>query len=128
MQAWIRTQGSPAAYENSAGTPEITVSSGPVTSVALTSNQVAPLATTTPITWTAAASGGTAPLLYQFYRYDEVTNSWVIAQAWSATRRYTWTPSRGEFGIHAIQVWVRSSGSTAAYEAWAGTGYFLIVP
>ncbi len=31
-------------------------------------------------------------------------------------------------GQHAVQVWVRSAGSTAPYEAWLGTGYFSISP
>jgi hypothetical protein len=41
---------------------------------------------------------------------------------------YTWTPSSTDAGPHALQVWVRSAGSTAQYEAYGATGYFTIVP
>jgi hypothetical protein len=81
-----------------------------------------------PITWTAQASGGTAPLLYRFLRYDLQTQTWVEVQGWSASRTYTWTPSASDFGTHVLEVWVKSTGSPNEWDAWTGTPYFVIVP
>jgi hypothetical protein len=39
---------------------------------------------------------------------------------------YTWTPALADVGQHALQVYVRSAGSMAVYEAWAGTGLFVV--
>lgn len=104
------------------------VTSGAVGTVALTSNQVAPITPGVPITVTAQASGGTAPLLYRFILYDLDTATWTIVQEWSAARAYTWTPAAGDAGTRSLQVWVKSTGSAAEWEAWVGTGYFVILP
>ena len=47
--------------------------SAPATLTSLTANVSFPVAPGTPITWTAVASGGTAPLQYQFWRYNIAT-------------------------------------------------------
>ena len=96
--------------------------------LSLTTPETFPLAPQTPIAWTARASGGTAPLQYKFLLQDVTANTWVIVQDWSSTSTWTWTPTASDFGVWALQVWVRSTGSTAAYEAYVGTGYFVIVP
>lgn len=80
-----------------------------------------------PITWTAQATGGTAPLQYRFYLYNNETSTWTIVQDWSASRQYTWTPGAADFGLHVLQVWVKSTGAPD-WEAWTGTGFFVIVP
>ncbi len=90
--------------------------------VSLTANKAMPVPEGTPITFTANATGGTAPLQYQFLQYSEALG-WKVAQAYSALNSYTWFPGRGN---NAIQVWVRNNGSTAAYDAYAGTGMFLV--
>jgi hypothetical protein len=86
-----------------------------------------PIPTFQTVTWTAAASGGTGPLSYQFWRFDAATG-WTLAQDYSSSATYTWTPGLGEAGEHALQVWVRNAGSTAVYDAWGGTGMFLVGP
>jgi hypothetical protein len=48
---------------------------------------------------------------------------WSIAQAYSSAASYTWFPLQG---THAVQVWVRNSGSSASYDAYAGTGLFQV--
>ena len=82
---------------------------------------------TTSITWTAVATGGAAPLEYQFWRYSFATGLWTLAQGYSPSSSYTWTPTPAESGTYALVVWVRSSGSTASYEAELGTLAFTIV-
>ena len=128
VQVWARAQGSPAPYDTWTGTGNFTVASGAITNLAWTTTQTFPLAPQAPITWTAQASGGTAALQYQFYLYDSATASWDVVQAWSAANTWTWTPALGDFGVRAVQVWIRSTGSGAPYEAYLGTGYFVIVP
>ena len=42
---------------------------------------------------------------------------------YSSLNTFTWTPPAG---TNAVQVWVRSAGSSAPYDAYAATGYFDI--
>jgi hypothetical protein len=77
------------------------------------------------VTWTVAASGGSAgPLEYQFWRMSN--GVWILVQTYGPLNSYTWTPTAADIGDHALQVWVRSAGSTAAYEAYRSTGTFSI--
>ena len=98
------------------GTSTTTVSS-------LTASPSLPKPAGTQITWTAAASGGTS-LQYQFWLYNGTTKAWSIGRAYSSTASWAWTPSAA--GTYVVQVWVRSSTSTADYDAWRGTGSFTI--
>jgi hypothetical protein len=50
-----------------------------------------------------------------------------MVQDWSASRQYRWTPGATDIGVHALQVWVKSTGAPD-WEAYVGTGYFVIVP
>jgi hypothetical protein len=87
-----------------------------------------PSAVNTPITWTAVANGGTkTPLQYRFVIYRENVG-WRVLQEYSSSNTLVWTPGPGEAGRYALQVWVRSAGSSAAYEDWLGTPYFVIQP
>ena len=125
LQAWARRVGSSLAYEVYRSTNELVVSQGPAQLVSLTSNVSLPATFGTPITWTAAASGGTAgPLQYQFWRWD--STGWVMVQNYSPVNSYTWTPTASDVGDHALQVWVRSAGSSVAYESYKSSGVFSI--
>jgi hypothetical protein len=92
--------------------------------VTLTANVALPASLGTPITWTATASGGAAPLQYQFMRYSDNVG-WSVAQPYGSTNTYTWFPPAGN---NALQVWVRNNGSSATYDAYQGTGTFVILP
>ena len=125
IQAWARRLGSPLAYEVFLSTNELVVSQGPAQLVSLTSNVSLPATSGTTITWTAAASGGTAgPLQYQFWRWG--STGWVMVQDYSPLNSYSWTPTVGDVGDHALQVWVRSAGSSVAYESYKSSGIFSI--
>jgi hypothetical protein len=125
LQAWARRVGSSLAYEVYRTTNELVVSQGPAQLVSLTSNVSLPATFGTPITWTASASGGTAgPLQYQFWRWD--STGWVMVQNYSSMNSYTWTPTANDVGDHALQVWVRSAGSSVAYESYKSSGVFSI--
>jgi hypothetical protein len=126
VQVRARQRGLSVPYESYANTSGFTVGVGPVNGPKLTSNQVFPLPANTPITWRARASGGSAALEYQFWRYDN--GGWVLARPYGPIGTYSWTPNPEEVGPHAIQVWVRSVGSNVAYERCTGSGTFFIVP
>jgi hypothetical protein len=95
----------------------------PLSVTSVTPNVTSPAPLGTPITWTATTSGGTSPIQYQFWRFTDGVG-WTLAQNYSSKNTYTWFPP---VGTHALQVWVRNSGSTATYDAWLGTGSFNVV-
>jgi hypothetical protein len=57
----------------------------------LTANVAFPVSWGTPITWTAAASGGSAPLQYQFWRLRQGVG-WTLARDYSTNNTLTWFP------------------------------------
>ena len=89
-------------------------------------NQTFPLPSLTPIVWTVTATGGAAPLQYEFWRFT--AGQWHLAQSWSSSNHLVWTPTNADVGTHSFQVWVRATGSAAAYDAWAPFGPVEIVP
>jgi hypothetical protein len=95
-----------------------------VTSLALVPNVAAPASVGTTITWTASASGGQAPYLYQFVLFNGT--SWVDVGPWSTSNTFAWTPSTAN---NAYQVAVRAKGSwnTGAREM-AAAAAFAITP
>ena len=128
IQVWARRVGSTAGYDAWAGTNYLNVSVGPAQMVAIDANVELPSRVGTPITWEAKANGGTAaPLQYTFFLYTE-GGGWTVLSDWSAQNKVTWTPSSADLGRHLVQVWVRSAGSTAAFESWRNTPYFAIYP
>jgi len=76
----------------------------------LTSNVASPQAPGKSITFTASASGGTAPYSYKWWLFDGTT--WTLVRNWSTTATYTWTPTAaGE--NYRIGIWVRNATTTA---------------
>ncbi len=99
---------------NSCATPSVS---------ALTGSPAPPRPTGTTITWTATAAGGTAPLQYRFWTYTAATG-WTMAQDYSTSNTFAWTPSQA--GQSDVAVWVKAAGSTNAYDATRDTGFFSI--
>jgi hypothetical protein len=97
----------------------------PPLSVAIQPNVSLPASNNTPITFTATAAGGTAPLTYKFYTYTP-SGGWVVGQDYSTNNTFVYTPPAGT--QNAVQVWVRNAGSVTQYDAWASTGYFTVSP
>ncbi len=125
VQAWARAIGSSATYDVLSATNLLQVSQGPAQLQTLTSNVALPATSGTTIKWTATANGGTAgPLQYQFWLWS--SNGWTLVQNYSSLNTYSWTPTTIDVGDHALQVWVRSAGSSAAYESYKSTGVFSI--
>jgi hypothetical protein len=122
IQAWARQRGSANPYDVWRGTDFLKVARGPVRVQAFTSDVALPAAPGTTIKWTAAASGGSGPLEYQFWRHD--AGGWMMVQDYGPSNTYTW--ANVPAGKYAIQVWVRSTGSKEPYEGWMGTGFFMV--
>jgi hypothetical protein len=127
LQVWVRRVGSSAAYDDWRGSETFEVSAPqPAVVAALSPSLLLPVLVDTPITWTATATGGLPPLQYQFWRFREGAG-WTMVRDYSTTNTFSWTPGANDGGRYALQVWVRSAGSSAAYDAWAGTTYFNII-
>ena len=124
LQVWARTSGSAADYEDWSATGIFTVGVTPAHLTALSASVPFPASPTSTITWTAAASGGAAE--YKFWLLDQATGTWSVLQDWNRNNQASWTPGIANSGWHALQVWIRAVGSSAAYEDWRGTDYFLV--
>ena len=75
------------------------------------------------IVWTATASGGVAPLQYQFQRFSAATRLYTIVQDWSTANMFVWTPTPAEAGRYFIRVDVRSNGATVAQASRWTSGF-----
>lgn len=126
LQVWVRSAGSSASYEAYGATGSFTITRTPVTITSFTANRTFPVTNGTSITWTAQATGGSGALEYFFRRYNTSTGLWTTVQAYGSSNTFTWTPSPSETGTYSLQVWVRTVGSGAVYEAYAGSGAFTI--
>jgi hypothetical protein len=107
------------AYEAAADLNAVTVTASAVQVVSLTADTRFPAAPGTTVEWTAVAAGGPTPLEYQFHLYRPSVG-WTVGRAYGASPSWHWTPSEAD--DYAVQVWVREVGSTAAYQAWRGSG------
>src|SRR4051812_710967 len=127
LQVWVRSPGSPAAYDDWAAA-EISVTGPPLPVVtSLSSSSPSPyFAGSGAVAWTAQASGGIGTPQYQFWRFD--TDGWHVAQPYSASNTYAWSPTAADAGEHALQVWVRNPDSPAQYEAWQGLTFTVTPP
>src|SRR5215213_1538133 len=99
------------------GTGTVTVKqrgTNPLSITSLTANASFPSPAGTPVTWTAKATGGTSPYTYQFWLYDGA--AWMVGRPWQQSSTWTWQPAVP--GQYLVQVWVRSAGSTTAYDGW----------
>ncbi|MEQ1730366.1 MAG: putative Ig domain-containing protein, partial [Vicinamibacterales bacterium] len=114
VTVWARSAGSStdaAETVNASATSAfvITPAAARLTLTALTADKTAPQPQSTTVTFTAAATGGTAPYQYKWWIFDG--HSWTVAQSWSATSTFAWTPTRANNG-YRVGVWVRSAGSS----------------
>jgi hypothetical protein len=103
-----------------AGQPVAVTQAGttPLSVTSLKASAAFPSPAGTPISWTAAVTGGTGPYTYCFWLYNGTT--WAQMRGWSTSNTWTWEPARA--GSYLVQVWVRnagSSGTNAALQAAA---------
>jgi hypothetical protein len=77
----------------------------PVQSVSVSSDVGSPRPAQQTVRFTAGSFGGVQPVQYKW-----VING-AVAQNWSTTNTYPWTPSTA--GTYSISIWARSAGATA---------------
>jgi len=92
-----------------------------VTVTSLIPVMASPQLISTPITLTCHASGGTL-LNYEFWVNNG--SGWALAQAYSTSNIYDWTP--GQAGNYQICVWVKDVSSTKEYDAYTTISYTII--
>ena len=97
------------AYAASAGSNYLAVGLAPIAVASLTANIALPAQAGTPITWTAAATGGVTPYSFRFSVFDGA--AWTLGRDWSESNTWTWSPAMP--GQYTIRVSVRNAGSTA---------------
>ena len=124
LQVWVRSVGSTAVYEAWRNAADAVVEDTRAKLTTLTSVPPVPVGVGTPVTWTATATGGTPPLQYKFYLYNQGTASWTLLQDYSTSNQATWTPQAP--GTYWLQAWVRSAGSSTAWEDWIGCEPFSV--
>jgi len=93
--------------------------SGPVlTAVSLTASPTSPQSVTTPITLTAAATGGTS-MRYQFWMYNpSMSPAWSQLQAYSASATCVWTPTVPGSCLFSITALDSVTGTTVNNTLW----------
>jgi hypothetical protein len=78
----------------------------PLTLTSLTPDRTAPQVAGTTTTFTAVATGGTAPYQYRWWVFDGTT--WNVAVNWTAANTFAWTPSGGNAN-YQVGVWIKSA-------------------
>ena len=127
LQVWVRSAGSTVASEATRATGFFSVgAAAPAVPLTLALAQQLPPAVGVSGTFTASAQGGIFPYSFQYWVYRADLGAWLIAQPWSASPTWVFTPSAA--GVHAVQVWARSSGSSATFDAMKATGFFTVAP
>jgi probable HAF family extracellular repeat protein len=110
------------AFEQAAGM-SFSIVSG-MTGVTLTASLGASQLPGTAITFTAAATGGAAPIQFKWLLYDGTT--WTVLQGWSPAASFTWTPSTANASYY-IAVVARSAGNTTdQFEQAAGMSFPIV--
>jgi len=127
LQVWTRRIGSTAAFEDWRGTGSLSVTQpSPVQVTSLTSYpQTSVITQGTQVTWIATATGGTPPLQYQFWRLRQGVG-WTMVQDYSPNSSFAWIPAPTDAGTYTMQVWVRSTGSSAAYDDWRSSADVIV--
>jgi len=129
IQVWARNAGSTASYEAYKSISYTLITPPPpVTGVKLSMDMGSPKAVGAKVTFSATAAGGSGNYEYYFTLYDPFRVAWIIGQPYSEKSSWIWDTTGLGTGTYTIQVWARSEGSLAHYEAYQGISYTLITP
>ena len=125
FQVWVRSAMSPGAYDAYYPSGFVRVGPQPISIESFRPDSAFPIAAGIPVTWRAAASGGASPLHYKFWLFDPLAG-WIVLRDYATQNSVTWTPARP--GDYALQVWVRSATSSAAYDAYYPSNFVTVLP
>jgi hypothetical protein len=125
VQVWARLVGQTAFQYGASGyfTVTTTPADTPLVNISSVTSTPSTFTAGQPVGWAATASGPGA-LQYSYWVYRQSTDTWTNVRPYAASGAYTWTPPAA--GTYAVQVWVRRSGQTIAYEDYHATGYFTV--
>lgn len=126
IMVYARIQGSAASFELYKFLSHVIQTVTPATDVTLSETVVGDGT----FTYTAAASGGTAPYEYKFWLYDPATG-WSVEQDYSTSATWTWNqafPFTYDPGTYYVMVYARSQGSIASVEAYKLLGHIIVAP
>jgi subtilisin family serine protease len=98
----------------------------PISSVSATPNLASPRLSGTAVTFTAAASGGQGSYQFQWLLQSPGSPSYSVAQAWSTSSTFTWTPT--VTGMFTLRVLVRNALSSGAFERAVDQTYSIRAP
>ncbi len=98
-----------------------------VTGVTLTPTPASPQAPGTTVTFTAASTGGTAPLQYRF-RIKNAGGTVIATRAYATTATYAWSTTGLASATYTTEVSAKSNGSTLDNEAVGTMSYPLVAP
>jgi phosphatidylserine/phosphatidylglycerophosphate/cardiolipin synthase-like enzyme len=125
---WVRNAGTTVDAPQSNAGVNVTVGAAATAALqmrSVTASGTSPHLAGTPITFTANATGGTAPRQFKWWLFDGT--AWRILRNWSSSGSLAWTPPRA--GAYRVGAWVRSAGVTAdAPQANAGINVTAITP
>jgi Putative Ig domain/Glucodextranase, domain B len=81
----------------------------PPVATGISADLASPRTVGTSVTFTAGATGGTAPYSYKWWLYSGGT--WTLARDWSTSPTFSWTPTAA--GNYQIGIWIRNANTTA---------------
>jgi hypothetical protein len=123
VQVYIRSAGSPAKYEV-AKSMSYTITPPPATGGALAALPATSQVVGTPVDFSVSGQGGSGTYEYQYF-WRSASGVWTSAGPYSAASTWRWDTTGLAPGTYYVQVYIRSVGSQAKYEAAKSMSYQL---
>jgi probable HAF family extracellular repeat protein len=121
-----RNVGSTKSYETYKSINYVLVLT-PASSVTLSPSVLSPISLGTPVTFTAAASGGSGSYQYK-YLLRAPGGTLVTVRDYASTATWKWTTTGLATGAYQVVVHARNAGSTKSYETYKSITYALANP
>ncbi len=127
VAVWARNNGVTVEASQAMAQVFYTITNGPTVPPlaisSLTSNATSPSMLGTTVTFSATATGGSAPYQFKWWIFDGT--SWRIGQDWSTSPTFAWRPTNA--GSYLVAVWGRNNGvNVNASQALAQTEYTIV--
>jgi hypothetical protein len=119
---WAKASGSANTYD-AYYISTYQLRSGACTAANLTVTPASPQSPGTAVTFSATATG-CARASFEFWELPPPGTTWTAVRAYGSGNTFTWN-STGASGPYRFGVWLRQSGSTASYEAYAIVTYWV---
>ena len=128
LQVWVKSTNSMAAYEASDRNAHIHRQRDAGAGHGIRRGRAFSDRANTPVTWTATASGRQRQSRISILAIQQHDAHLDGRSGIGPQNTYTWQPTPSDIGSYGLQVWVRSVGSSASWEAWRSSGTFDVVP